>query len=276
VQWTPEHGPVRWLLSSAWGSAPCSAGGVSLWVMGTARIAVKASTQETPGPVHRATATEGPTQVSNQQDQGRIGAIGTSGSARVVALKHHNPRAHAARLLGWKATLPSSAPQRSAVACMMAATIQLRWAAAYRSWVRRFREDQVLRGMGWPVFEMRLENHNAPVSLRESQAWCRVLEFAEEFGNSRRESLWQAACANGLRACATRSWWARSEHLLYRLGKFRAGRPSRRESFQPRSCLYIKWQVLVVVQDSGSQERFFSSTPVGASSALSCLMNKSF
>ncbi|MGL6135377.1 MAG: N-acetylmuramoyl-L-alanine amidase, partial [Prochlorococcaceae cyanobacterium] len=50
------------------------------------------------------------------------------------------------------------------------------------------REDQVQPAVGWPLFEMTLQNGNAPVILRgilrENRAWCRVLEFAEEFGIS--------------------------------------------------------------------------------------------
>ncbi|MEX1317164.1 MAG: N-acetylmuramoyl-L-alanine amidase [Synechococcaceae cyanobacterium] len=54
--------------------------------------------------------------------------------------------------------------------------------------VPTFREDQVQPGVGWPLFEMTLQNGNAPVILRgilrDNRAWCRVLEFAEEFGIS--------------------------------------------------------------------------------------------
>ena len=54
--------------------------------------------------------------------------------------------------------------------------------------VPTFRDDQVQPGVGWPLFEMTLQNGNAPVILRgilrENRAWCRVLEFAEEFGIS--------------------------------------------------------------------------------------------
>jgi hypothetical protein len=57
--------------------------------------------------------------------------------------------------------------------------------------VPTFREDQVQPAVGWPLFEMTLQNGNAPVILRgilrENRVWCRVLEFAEEFGNSLRE-----------------------------------------------------------------------------------------
>jgi hypothetical protein len=54
--------------------------------------------------------------------------------------------------------------------------------------VPSFREDQVQPSVGWPLFEMTLQSGNAPVVLRgilrENRAWCRVLEFAEEFGIS--------------------------------------------------------------------------------------------
>jgi hypothetical protein len=53
--------------------------------------------------------------------------------------------------------------------------------------VTNFREGQVQPRVGWPLFEMALQNGNAPVILRESRAWCRALEFSEEFGNSLRE-----------------------------------------------------------------------------------------
>ena len=51
-----------------------------------------------------------------------------------------------------------------------------------------FQENQVQPSVGWPLFEMTLQHGNAPVILRgilrENRAWCRVLEFAEEFGIS--------------------------------------------------------------------------------------------
>ncbi|EDY39370.1 conserved hypothetical protein [Cyanobium sp. PCC 7001] len=51
-----------------------------------------------------------------------------------------------------------------------------------------YRHDQVQPAVGWPLFEMTLLSGPAPVILRgllrESRAWCRVLEFAEEFGIS--------------------------------------------------------------------------------------------
>ncbi|MFQ6538529.1 MULTISPECIES: hypothetical protein [Aphanothece] len=54
--------------------------------------------------------------------------------------------------------------------------------------VPSFCEDQVQPTVGWPLFEMTLQSGNAPVVLRgilrENRAWCRVLEFAEEFGIS--------------------------------------------------------------------------------------------
>jgi len=47
--------------------------------------------------------------------------------------------------------------------------------------VPSFRDDQVQPDVGWPLFEMTLQNGNAPVILRgilrENRAWCRVLEF---------------------------------------------------------------------------------------------------
>ncbi len=62
--------------------------------------------------------------------------------------------------------------------------------------VPSFREDGVQSDVGWPLFEMTLQSHQAPVILRgilrpsadesdgHHRAWCRVLEFAEEFGIS--------------------------------------------------------------------------------------------
>ena len=42
--------------------------------------------------------------------------------------------------------------------------------------------------VGWPLFEMALQSGNADVILRgvvrQQRAWCRVLEFAEEFAIS--------------------------------------------------------------------------------------------
>ena len=49
-------------------------------------------------------------------------------------------------------------------------------------------DDAVQASVGWPLFEMTLERSTAPVILRgivrQGRAWCRVLEFAEEFGIS--------------------------------------------------------------------------------------------
>ena len=55
-----------------------------------------------------------------------------------------------------------------------------------------FREDGVQAKVGWPLFEMSLQSSSAPVILRGilrpgtdgDRAWCRVVEFAEEFGIS--------------------------------------------------------------------------------------------
>ena len=55
-----------------------------------------------------------------------------------------------------------------------------------------YRDDSVQASVGWPLFTMTLQTVNAPVILtgivRPSgsgdRAWCRVLEFAEEFGIS--------------------------------------------------------------------------------------------
>lgn len=49
-----------------------------------------------------------------------------------------------------------------------------------------YREDAVQASIGYPLFEMSLQGGNSPVILRgimrDDRAWCRVLEFAEEFG----------------------------------------------------------------------------------------------
>jgi hypothetical protein len=57
--------------------------------------------------------------------------------------------------------------------------------------VPTFREDAVQRSLGWPVFELSIESSASPVLLvgilrpeMEARTWCRVLEFAEEFGIS--------------------------------------------------------------------------------------------
>ena len=55
-----------------------------------------------------------------------------------------------------------------------------------------FREDGVQAEVGWPLFEMSLQSGSAPVIFRGilrsgadgDRAWCRVVEFAEEFGIS--------------------------------------------------------------------------------------------
>ena len=55
-----------------------------------------------------------------------------------------------------------------------------------------FREDGVQAEVGWPLFEMSLQSGSTPVILRGilrpgtdgDRAWCRVVEFAEEFGIS--------------------------------------------------------------------------------------------
>ena len=54
------------------------------------------------------------------------------------------------------------------------------------------REEAVQRSLGWPIFELSIQSGAAPVLLvgilrtemGEEKAWCRVLEFAEEFGIS--------------------------------------------------------------------------------------------
>ena len=51
-----------------------------------------------------------------------------------------------------------------------------------------YQEDAVQASVGWPLVELTLQQATAPVILRgilrEGRAWCRVLEFAEEFGIS--------------------------------------------------------------------------------------------
>ena len=55
-----------------------------------------------------------------------------------------------------------------------------------------FRKDGVQAEVGWPLFEMSLQSGSAPVILwgilrpgiDGDRAWCRVVEFAEEFGIS--------------------------------------------------------------------------------------------
>ena len=53
-----------------------------------------------------------------------------------------------------------------------------------------FRDDAVQDSIGWPLMEVALQTRTAPVILRGilrpsdegDRAWCRVVEFAEEFG----------------------------------------------------------------------------------------------
>jgi len=55
-----------------------------------------------------------------------------------------------------------------------------------------YRDDAVQAAVGWPLVEMALQGGQAPVILtgilrpspEGDRAWCRVLEFAEEFGIS--------------------------------------------------------------------------------------------
>ena len=51
-----------------------------------------------------------------------------------------------------------------------------------------YQEDGVQASVGWPLVELTLQQASAPVILRgilrQHRAWCRVLEFAEEFGIS--------------------------------------------------------------------------------------------
>ena len=58
--------------------------------------------------------------------------------------------------------------------------------------VPTYRDDAVQASVGWPLVELTLQTGNAPVILTGilrpgpdgDRAWCRVLEFAEEFGIS--------------------------------------------------------------------------------------------
>ena len=45
-------------------------------------------------------------------------------------------------------------------------------------------DAQVQPSVDRPLFEITPQNGNGPVIQRENRAWCRVQEFAEEFGNS--------------------------------------------------------------------------------------------
>ena len=55
-----------------------------------------------------------------------------------------------------------------------------------------YRDDAVQASVGWPLVELTLQTGNAPVILTGilrpgpdgDRAWCRVVEFAEEFGIS--------------------------------------------------------------------------------------------
>ncbi len=59
-----------------------------------------------------------------------------------------------------------------------------------------YRVDAIQADVGWALFEMSLKTFNAPVILtgimrpsndrptQTARAWCRVVEFAEEFGVS--------------------------------------------------------------------------------------------
>ena len=55
-----------------------------------------------------------------------------------------------------------------------------------------YRDDAVQASVGWPLVELTLQTGNAPVILSGilrsgpsgDRAWCRVVEFAEEFGIS--------------------------------------------------------------------------------------------
>ena len=55
-----------------------------------------------------------------------------------------------------------------------------------------YREDGVQASIGWPLVELSLQSSSAPVILtgilrpseQGDRAWCRVVEFAEEFGIS--------------------------------------------------------------------------------------------
>ena len=55
-----------------------------------------------------------------------------------------------------------------------------------------YRDDAVQAAVGWPLVEMALQGGQTPVILtgilrpspEGDRAWCRVLEFAEEFGIS--------------------------------------------------------------------------------------------
>ena len=60
--------------------------------------------------------------------------------------------------------------------------------------VPTFRDDAVQADVGWPLVDMTLKADHAPVILRrilrEERVWCRIVEFAEEFGISCNSTLW--------------------------------------------------------------------------------------
>ena len=65
---------------------------------------------------------------------------------------------------------------------------QRRLLVGARDVVPTFRDDAVQADVGWPLVEITLQSGDAPVMLlgilREERVWCRVVEFAEEFGIS--------------------------------------------------------------------------------------------
>lgn len=65
---------------------------------------------------------------------------------------------------------------------------QKRLVVGDRDVVPTFRDDAVQEDVGWPLVEMILQSRHAPVILRgivrEGRVWCRVVEFAVEFGIS--------------------------------------------------------------------------------------------
>ena len=65
---------------------------------------------------------------------------------------------------------------------------QRRLLVGARDVVPTFRDDAVQADVGWPLVEITLQSGDAPVMLlgilRQERVWCRVVEFAEEFGIS--------------------------------------------------------------------------------------------
>ena len=55
-------------------------------------------------------------------------------------------------------------------------------------WCRPIRDDSIQADVGWPLVEITLQDSQAAVILtgilRDGRVWCRVVEFAEEFGIS--------------------------------------------------------------------------------------------